>query len=135
MVNEVELIGRLGQDPELRYTEGGSAVVNLSIATSESYTNNDGERIEKTEWHRVVVWDRQAETVDEYLGSGDLVRIVGQLQTRKWEDDSGNERYTTEIRARRVQFFPKGMSESAPQEQAQSSGESDDFTPDDELPF
>jgi len=103
-VNTVILIGRLGQDPTLAYTQQGTAVANFSIATSESWTK-DGEKQEKTEWHKIVVWKRLAEICGEYLQKGSNVYLSGRLQTRKWEDKEGNTRYTTEIVAREVQFL------------------------------
>lgn len=97
-VNRVTLVGRLGQDPETKEVNG-TTVANFSIATSETWKDKDsGERKERTEWHRLVAWGRQAEIVGEYLNKGSLIYIEGQLQTRKWTDKEDNERYTTEIR-------------------------------------
>jgi single-strand DNA-binding protein len=95
----------LGRDPELRYTQGGSPVCNLTIATDESYKDRDGNKQEQTEWHKVVVWGRQAETVANYLRKGRLAYVEGSLQTRKWQDQQGQDRYTTEIKAFNVQFL------------------------------
>jgi single stranded DNA-binding protein len=96
-LNKVQLIGRMGKDPEIRYTASGQAVANFSIATDESYTK-DGEKVKKTEWHNVVVWGKAVENfVQPYLHKGDLVYIDGKLQTRSWEDKDGNKKYTTEI--------------------------------------
>jgi len=103
--NKVILIGRLGRDPELRYTPSGTPVVNFPLATSETYTDKDGNRQEKTEWHRIVVWAKQAESVANYLSKGRLVLVEGSLQTRKWTDNQGQDRYTTEIKAQRVVFL------------------------------
>jgi len=103
--NKVILIGRLGRDPELRYTASGTPVANFPLATSETYTDKDGNKQEKTEWHRVVVWSKQAESVSNYLSKGRLALVEGSLQTRKWTDNQGHERYTTEIRAQRVIFL------------------------------
>jgi single-strand DNA-binding protein len=103
--NKVILIGRLGRDPELRYTPSGTPVVNFPLATSETFIDKDGNRQEKTEWHRVVVWSKQAESVANYLSKGRLALVEGSLQTRKWTDNQGQERYTTEIRAQRVVFL------------------------------
>lgn len=107
MLNKVMLIGRLGKDPELRYTQGGVAVASFTIATDESYTDKDGNRQDRTEWHRIVVFQRQAENCANYLGKGSLVYIEGSLQTRKWQDQQGQDRYTTEIKAQRVQFLDR----------------------------
>ena len=104
-VNKVILVGRLGQEPELRYTSSGVAVCNLSVATSEAWTDKSGQKQEKTEWHRVVVWSKQAEHCNQYLAKGRQVYVEGQLQTRSWEDANNNKRYTTEINARTVQFL------------------------------
>jgi single-strand DNA-binding protein len=97
-VNKVILVGRLGKDPEVRYTQGGKAVANFSIATDESYKDNDGEKQKKTEWHNIVVWGNSVEAfVQKYLHKGDMVYIEGKLQTRSWDDKDGNKKYTTEI--------------------------------------
>lgn len=101
-LNKVMIIGRLGKDPEVKYTQSGSAVANLTVATDESYTSN-GQKVEKTEWHRVVVWNKQAEFCNNYLKKGRLVYVEGSLQTRSWDDQQGQKRYTTEIKAMRVQ--------------------------------
>ena len=107
MLNKVMLIGRLGRDPELRYTPGGSPVCSLNVATDESYQDRDGNRVDRTEWHRVVVFQRAAENCNVYLHKGSLVFVEGSLQTRKWQDQNGQDRYTTEIKAQRVQFLDK----------------------------
>lgn len=104
-LNRVHIIGNLGQDPELRYTQNQTAVVTLSIATTEYRTNESGERDSQTTWHRVVVWSKQAENCSKYLKKGRQVYIEGKLQTRQWEDQSGSKRYTTEIVAQNVQFL------------------------------
>ena len=101
------IIGRLGRDPELRYTQSGSPICNLNIATDESYTDRDGNKVDRAEWHRVVVFQRAAENCAQYLGKGSLVYVEGNLQTRKWQDQQGQDRYTTEIRAQRVQFLDR----------------------------
>jgi single-strand DNA-binding protein len=98
-LNKAMIIGRLGQDPDVRYTQSNTAVANLSIATSERYKDNQGEWKERTEWHRVVAWGRLAEICQEYLQKGSQVYIEGPIQTRKWEDKEGQTRYTTEIKA------------------------------------
>lgn len=102
-LNKVMIIGRLGKDPEVKYTQSGSAVANLTVATDESYTDRSGNKVEQTEWHRVVVWNKQAEFCNNYLRKGSLVYVEGSLQTRSWEDQQGQKRYTTEIKAFRIQ--------------------------------
>lgn len=104
-VNKVILLGRLGQDPELKYTPGGSPVCNFSLATTESWTDKAGAKQEKTEWHRVVVWGKLAELCNQYLSKGRQAFLEGRLQTRSWDDKDGNKRYTTEILASTVQFI------------------------------
>lgn len=116
MLNKVMLIGRLGRDPELRYSAGGSPIANFTLATDESYTDRDGNKVEKTEWHRIVVFQRAAENCANYITKGSLVYVEGSLQTRKWQDQQGQERYTTEIKAQRVQFLDrKGDRGQAPE--------------------
>lgn len=97
MVNKVILIGRLGADPEIRYTPSGAEVANFRIATSESWTNKNGEKEERTEWHRIVAWRGLAKICGEYLSKGKLVYIEGRLRTRTWDDREGNKRSVTEI--------------------------------------
>lgn len=104
-VNKVILLGRLGQDPEVKYTPSGQTVCNFSLATSESWTDKNGQKQEKTEWHRVVVWGKLADLCNQYLNKGRQVFVEGKLQTRSWDDKSGNKRYTTEITANTVQFL------------------------------
>ena len=105
-LNKVMLLGRLGQDPELKYTPAGTAVCNFSLATSESWTDkNTGQKQEKTEWHRVVVWGKLAELCGQYLAKGRQAYVEGKLTTRSWDDKDGNKRYTTEIESRTVQFI------------------------------
>ena len=104
-VNRVTILGRLGQDTELKYTPSGSAVCNFSVATSESWTDKSGQKQEKTEWHRIVVWGKLAELCNQYLGKGKQCYIEGKLQTRSWDDKDGQKRYTTEILANTVQFL------------------------------
>jgi|AMFO01.1.fsa_nt_gi single-strand DNA-binding protein len=101
-VNKVILVGNLGRDPELRTTPNGNSVVTFTLATNERWTDRDGQRQERTEWHRIVVWGRQAETLNEYLRKGRQVYVEGRIQTRKWKDRDGNDRQTTEIVAQRV---------------------------------
>ena len=104
-INKVILVGNLGKDPEIRYTASGAAIANITIATSESWRDKQsGEKKEKTEWHRVVFFSRLAEIVGEYLKKGSQVYVEGRLQTRKWQDQSGQDRYTTEIVANEMQM-------------------------------
>ena len=151
-VNKVILIGNLGNDPDIRYTGSGAAVANISLATAESWKDREtGEQQERTEWHRVVFFGRLAEIVGEYLKKGSQIYIEGRLQTRKWQDKEGNDRYTTEIVANEMQMLgSRGGSggsssydqapsrdDAAPSEQSGSkpgkSGDTDDF--DDDIPF
>ncbi|MEO1266815.1 MAG: single-stranded DNA-binding protein [Myxococcota bacterium] len=104
-LNKVTLIGNLGRDPELRYTGSGQAVANFTLATNERWMDKDNNPQERTEWHRIVVWGKQAETCEKYLSKGRQVYCEGRLQTREWEDDNKNKRYTTEIVASRVLFL------------------------------
>lgn len=105
-LNKVMLIGNLGKDPEVRYTGSGQAVASFSLATSERFKNKQsGEWEEKTEWHRVTLWGKQAEVAGEYLAKGKTVFIEGRLQTRKWTDRDGNEKYTTEVVGERMQML------------------------------
>ena len=104
-VNKVIIVGHLGADPEVRYTQGGQAVASFNIATSETFNDKNGERQERTEWHKIVVWAKLAELCGEYLRKGRQAYIEGRLQTRQWDDKDGNKRYTTEIVAQTVQFL------------------------------
>jgi single-strand DNA-binding protein len=143
-INKVIIIGNLGKDPEVKYMPNGNAVTNVTIATSESWKDkNTGEQQEKTEWHRVTFFRRLAEIVGEYLKKGSKVYIEGKLQTRKWQDQSGNDRYTTEIIAHEMQMLDSkgGQSSGAskPKEKPVSAAVqagSDDFDSfDDDIPF
>ena len=104
-VNKAILIGNLGRDPELRYTQSGQAVVNFSIATSENWTDKSGEKQERTEWHRIVAWGKTGELCAQYLSKGRTVYVEGRIQTREWEDREGQKRTTTEINAQTVTFI------------------------------
>lgn len=104
-INKVILIGNLGKDPELRHTPQGQAVANFSLATSESWNDKNGQKQERVEWHRVVVWGKPAELVAKYLSKGRKAYVEGRLQTRAWDDKDGQKRYTTEIVANTVQFL------------------------------
>ena len=147
-LNKAQLIGRLGQDPELKYTDSGTAVCNMRMATGDSYTNRDGERVDTTEWHDVVAWAGLAETCGEYLSKGRQIYVEGSLQTRSWEDRDGNKRYSTEVKARDVVFLSGGDGQkqgrthqaqgSSSPKRAQATGQpapSGEFEPDDNLPF
>lgn len=104
-VNKAILIGNLGSDPEVKYTPSGTAVANFNIATHEQWTNRDGEKSERTEWHRIVAWGRLGEICGEYLKKGSPVYVEGRIQTRTWEDREGIKRYTTEIIAQAMQML------------------------------
>ena len=152
-INKVILVGNLGNDPEVRYTPSGGAVANITIATSESWKDkNTGQKVEKTEWHRVVMFNRLGEIAGEYLKKGSKVYIEGKLQTRKWQDKSGADRYTTEIVAAEMQMLdsraggagdfsrPTTSNQAAPQGQqsapvAQPVGAGDFADFDDDIPF
>ena len=140
-VNKVILIGNLGSDPEVRYTNSGSAVANFNIATNENWTNRDGNREERTEWHRIVCWGKTAELCGEYLSKGRTVYIEGRLQTREWETKEGQKRTTTEVIAQSVVFLG-GRSEGAPGgARPQNLSQGDGMEPaepiavDDDIPF
>lgn len=108
-VNKVILIGNLGRDPEVRFTPSGAAVANFTIATSENWTDKGGQKQERTEWHRIVLWGKQAELAGEYLKKGRQVYIEGRLQTREWTDKEGKKNYTTEVVGSNMTFLgPKG---------------------------
>lgn len=115
-VNKVIILGRLGQDPELKYTPGGMAVCNFTVATSESWADKAGQKQERTEWHRIVVWGKLAELCNQYLTKGRQAFIEGSLQTRSWDDKNGGKRYTTEIVAKTVQFIGGQAGVGAPKE-------------------
>jgi single-strand DNA-binding protein len=111
MINKAILVGNLGADPEIRYTQSGTQVATFSVATTDRWKGQDGQMQESTEWHRVVAWQRLAEICGEYLNKGSKVYIEGKIQTRKWQDQNGNDRYTTEIVAREMKMLsPKGGS-------------------------
>lgn len=112
-VNKVILVGNLGRDAELRYTPGGAAVSSLNLATTEVWNDRNNQRQEKTEWHRVILWGKQAESLQEYLTKGKQIYVEGRLQTRQWDDKDGNKRYTTEIKADRVVLL-SGSGRGAP---------------------
>ncbi len=142
-LNKVMLIGRLGQDPELKYTPAGAAVVNVSIATDTSWKDQDGNSQDKTEWHRLVFWRKQAEILSQYAKKGDRIYVEGKLMTRSWDDkDSGQKRYITEIQVANMQFLTsKGDRDTGsnssipepPEPPAEYSGS--DVEQGDDLPF
>ena len=111
-VNKVILVGRLGRDPETRYTGGGQAVANFSVATDESYKDRNGERQKRTEWHKIVVWGKQAEIAQQYLKKGSLVFIEGRIQSREWQDKEGQKRTSFEIVANNFRMLG-GRSDAA----------------------
>ena len=145
-VNKVILVGRLGKDPETRYMPNGEAVTNATLATSETWKDKSGEKQEKTEWHRVTFYRKLAEIAGEYLKKGSMVYVEGRLETRKWTDKEGKERYTTEIIANEMQMLssrssgggnsfevvdkPAGGGSAKP---AKSGGDFDNF--EDDIPF
>ncbi len=107
-VNKVILVGRLGQNPEIRYTPSGAAVANFSIATNESWMDKSGQKQERTEWHKVVVWGKLAELCSQYLAKGRQAYVEGRLQTRQWQDKDNQTKYTTEVQAQTIQFLGAG---------------------------
>ena len=148
-INKVILVGNLGNDPDIRYTAGGAAVANISLATTDSWRDKEsGEQQDRTEWHRIVFFGRLAEVVGEYLRKGSQVYVEGRLQTRKWQDKSGNDRYTTEIVANEMQMLggrggggamPSNDQSSAPMPEsapasAPAAASDNDFV-DDDIPF
>jgi len=140
-LNKVMLIGNLGKDPEVRYTGAGTAVASFSLATSEKFKNKGGEWEERTEWHNITLWARLAEIAGEYLAKGKTVYIEGRLQTRKWQDREGKDRYTTEIVGEKMQML-SGKGEGGgrpaagrPESQEAPSYEEPAFNPDDDIPF
>lgn len=112
-VNKVILVGRLGQNPEVRYTPSGAAVANFSVATNETWVDKSGQKQDRTEWHRIVVWGKTAENCNQYLSKGRQVYIEGKLQTRQWQDKDGQTKYSTEIQAQTVQFLGTGQAAGA----------------------
>jgi len=150
-VNKVILVGNLGRDPEMKYTASGAAIANITVATSESWNDKQtGEKVEKTEWHRVVAFQRLAEIMGEYLRKGSQVYIEGKLQTRKWQDQNGQDRYSTEVVANDMQMLgarggegggarPQGggggFRNNPQNQQTQSQPKPDDDFADDDIPF
>lgn len=143
-VNKAILIGNLGRDPELRYTQSGQAVASFTLATSESWTDKSGERKERTEWHRISAWGKVGELCAQYLSKGRTVYVEGRIQTRDWEDKEGNKRQTTEINAQTVQFLggPRGeggggnpSQGGGPAGPGNDMGNSSGPAPGDDIPF
>ena len=137
-VNKVILVGNLGADPELKYLPSGVPVVNFSLATSESWTDKDGERQERTEWHRLVLWRKLAEIAEKYLRKGSKLYVEGKLQTRSWDDQSGQKRYTTEIVVNDMQLLDGRSDMSGGGERGPPPSEpptTNDVGGDDDLPF
>jgi single-strand DNA-binding protein len=141
-INKVILVGNLGKDPETKYMPSGDCVCNFSVATTESWNDkSSGDKVEKTEWHNIVMFRRLAEVAGEYLRKGSQVYIEGKLQTRKWQDKQGNDRYTTEIRADQMQMLggrggsagagapAAPQSQAAPQARAAGGGDFEDDIP------
>lgn len=139
-LNKVMLIGNLGKDPEVRFTASGQAVASFSLATSEKFKGKSGEMEERTEWHNITLWGKLAEIAGEYLSKGKTIYVEGRLQTRKWQDKNGNDRYTTDIVGEKMQMLsPKGeRSGGGDTSSAQKSGSASYEEPpfqDDDIPF
>ena len=146
-LNQCNFIGRLGQDPEQKYMPNGKAVVNLSIAVSEKWKDQQGQQQESTEWVRVTAYDKLAEIIGQYVTKGSLIYISGKMKTRKWQDQQGNDKYTTEIIANQMQMLggndkasgqqqaPKQQQRPATLQPAQSGQQGNDFEYDDTIPF
>ena len=142
-VNKVILVGNLGRDSELRYTPGGDEVATLNLATTEVWNDKQGQKQEKTEWHRIVLWGKQAESLQEYLTKGKQIYVEGRLQTRQWDDKDGNKKYTTEVKADRITLLGGGggggggRSMDRSGGQASSGGDEPPMEPitDDDIPF
>ncbi len=145
-VNKVILVGRLGKDPDLRYTTSGTAVANFTLATSERFKDKSGEQQEKTEWHNIVVWRNLAEICGKYLKKGKQVYIEGKIQTRSYDDRDGNKKYITEVVADQMQMLGRANEEGGsqrsyeppfPEEPPAGGGGSSEppFNPDDDIPF
>ena len=128
-VNKAIIVGNLGRDPEVRFTQSGQAMARFSVATTDTWRDRENGRQERTEWHNIVVWGKQAETCGEYLFKGRQVYIEGRIQTRKVEDKEGNERYFTDINAQQVKFLGSGRAAPAGDEGAGA------VPPDDDVPF
>lgn len=137
MINKATIIGNLGSDPELRYTQGGEPVCNFSVATSTSWTDKEGQKQQSTEWHRIVVWGKPAEACEKYLKKGKQVYIEGPIKTRSWEDKDGTKRYTVEINANVVQFLGNSSSDgysNSSESDTSNNATGEEFN-DDDIPF
>ncbi|MBI3018451.1 MAG: single-stranded DNA-binding protein [Deltaproteobacteria bacterium] len=144
-VNKVILVGRLGADPEMKYTSTGTGVCRFNLATSENWTGKDGQKQERTEWHRVIAWTKLGELCNEYLKKGRQAYVEGRLQTRSWDDKNGTKRYTTEVVATTVQFLGSAGERSSSPETASSFQQDSTFveeplaeaspTGDEDIPF
>jgi single-strand DNA-binding protein len=141
-VNKVILVGRLGKDPEVKYTQGGTPIARFSLATDETWKDQGGEKQQRTEWHSIVAWSKLAEICGQYLTKGRLIYIEGRLQTRTWEDKDGNKRSTTEVRADNMVMLSgkfeetrpdRGVAAAAPTTTAERSSEPE--ITDDDIPF
>jgi single-strand DNA-binding protein len=119
MMNKAFLIGRVGKDPDVKYTDNGNAVATFRLATSEKFTNSRGDKVENTEWHAIVAWKKLAEVCEKYVKKGDLLTIVGRIKTRQWDDKDGTTRYTTEIICDELKML--GTKNTASGEKAQES--------------
>jgi len=135
VINKVILIGNLGSDPELRHTQNGTAVANFSIATSEKFKDKNGDRQERTEWHRIVAWDKLGELCGEYLTKGRSVYVEGKIQTRKWQDRNGVDKYTTEIIAREIKFLGSKSQNDEQGTGQQHAPPPPPYNPNEDVPF
>lgn len=141
MVNKAIIVGNLGRDPEVRFTPSGKAVAKFTVATSERWTDQQGQRQERTEWHNIIVWGKQAETCGQYLSKGRQVYVEGRISNRSYDDKDGNKRYITEIIARDVRFLGGGGGAGRAQESGFTAPAGEDAAPpappasDDDIPF
>ena len=137
MVNKAMLIGRLGKDPEVRYTPDGTMVTNFNLATDEQWKDKNGEKVQKTEWHRIVTFGKLAEICGNYLVKGKLIFVEGRIQTRSWEDKDGVKRFTTEIIASNMQMLDSKAQSKADDSSLETSSVSSNNagTPTDDVPF
>jgi len=141
-VNKVILVGRLGADPEVRYSGGGTAVTNFRLATDRKYTNKQGEKVDETEWHRCVAFGRTGEVCGEYLHKGSLIYVEGRIRTREWQDKDGNKRWSTDILVEQMRMLgSKGERPASSSASSNASSGDDpfdrlpDMPPDDDIPF
>lgn len=136
-VNKVIIIGRLGADPELKTMPSGQNMCRISLATSENWTDKDGNKQERTEWHRIIIWGRQADSCSKYLSKGSQAYVEGRIQTRSWEDQDGQKKYTTEIIANNVTFLDSRSSQGSQQNPTEDFGPEPAFdsNSNEEIPF